>query len=286
MKKQLLIAAVAASMTSVAMADVSISGAYLGKIAQSAGGASFAQDLDLKIVAKSGDTTVTTTVENLGTTFGTAKSLEATTVKLSTKLEGISFSAGNYKSFKGNGLVNKPSASEQYSLGTSVAGVGVSVTTKSGEGEQSLTLKGDVAGFGVKIQNASRSDRYVSVKGNVAGVAVDVEKSMATGGLQAVKIAGTVGGMSVSYANINCKTAGACTESRSTAAYGALNTSVKVKGLIVSTGTTMGKVTFKNIDKDGTDTNVVALQRGNVAYKYSKTSGSAKTLSATVKFKF
>jgi len=68
--------------------------------------------------------------------------------------------------------------------------------------------------------------------------------------------------------------------------YGALNTSVKVKGLIVSTATAMGKVTFKNIDKDGTDTNVVALQRGNVAYKYAKTSGSAKTLSATVKFKF
>jgi len=282
MKKQLLIAAVAASMTSVAMADVSISGAYLGKISQSAGGASFAQDLDLKIVAKSGDTTVTTTVENLAT----ATALTATTVKLSTKLEGISFSAGNYKSFKGNGLVNKPSASEQYSMSTSVAGVGVAVTTKSGQGEQSLTLKGDVAGFAVKIQDASRSSRYVSLKGNVAGVALDVEKSMATGGLQAVKIAGTVGGMSVSYANIDCKTAGACTESRSTAPYGALNTSVKVKGLIVSTATAMGKVTFKNIDKDGTDTNVVALQRGNVAYKYAKTSGSAKTLSATVKFKF
>jgi hypothetical protein len=92
--------------------------------------------------------------------------------------------------------------------------------------------------------------------------------------------------MAVSYANIDCKTAGLCTETRGTAPYGSLAGSVKVKGLIVSTATAMGKVTFKNIDKDGTDTNAVVLQRGNVAYKYAKTSGSAKTLSATVKFKF
>ncbi len=281
MKKQLLIAAVAASMTSVAMADVSISGVYSGTVSQSTGAATFAQDLDLTIVAKSGDTTVTTTVENLAT----ATALSATTMKLSTKLEGISFTAGNYKSTTGNGLVNSPATAERVSLSTSVAGVGVAVTTGSGDANSSVTLKGDVAGFGVKIQNAANSSRYISVKGNVAGVAVDVEKSMATGGLQAVKVAGTVAGMSVSYANIDCKTAGACTESRSTAPYGALNGSKLVKGLIVSTATSMGKVTFKNIDKDGTDTNALSLTRGNVTYKSATTSGT-NTLSAKVKFKF
>jgi hypothetical protein len=265
------------------MADVSISGAYLGKVAQSTGAATFSQDLDLKIVAKSGDTTVTTTIENMG--VGGLYAMNASTVKLSTKLEGVSFTAGNYKSTTGNGLVNKPATAERLSLSTSVAGVGVALTTGSGNANSSVTLKGDVAGFAVKIQNAANSARFVSVKGNVAGVAVDVEKSMATGGLQAVKVAGTVGGMSVSYANIDCKTAGACTESRSTAPYGALNTSVKVKGLIVSTATAMGKVTFKNIDKDGTDTNAISLQRGNVTYKSASTSGT-NTLSATVKFKF
>ena len=283
MKKQLLIAAVAASMTSVAMADVSISGAYLGKVAQSTGAATFSQDLDLKIVAKSGDTTVTTTIENMG--VGGLYAMNASTVKLSTKLEGVSFTAGNYKSTTGNGLVNKPATAERISLSTSVAGVGVALTTGSGNANSSVTLKGDVAGFGVKIQNAANSSRFISVKGNVAGVAVDVEKSMATGGLQAVKVAGTVAGMSVSYANIDCKTVGACTESRSTAPYGALNTSVKVKGLIVSTATAMGKVTFKNIDKDGTDTNALSLTRGNVTYKSSTTSGT-NTLSAKVKFTF
>ena len=94
-----------------------------------------------------------------------------------------------------------------------------------------------------------------------------------------------VAGMSVSYANIDCKTVGACTETRGSVPYGSLAVSKKVKGLIVSTATTMGKVTFKNIDKDGVDTNVVALQRGNVTYKSSTTSG-ANTLSAKVKFKF
>ena len=159
------------------------------------------------------------------------------------------------------------------------------MTNTGGSSTPSVTLTGDVAGFGVKVQNAVNSDRYISVKGNVAGLAVDVEKSMATGGLVAVKVAGTVGGMSVSYANIDCKTIGACTESRGLAPYGALNGSKKVKGLIVSTATAMGKVTFKNIDKDGKDTNVLALQRGNVSYKSSTTSGD-NTLSAKVKFKF
>ena len=284
MKKQLLIAAVAASMTSVAMADVSISGVYAGTISQNSGAASFAQDLDLKIVGKSGDTTVTATIENLG--VSDAYDLKATTVKLSTKLEGISFTAGNYKSFNGNGLVNKPEAANRIGFSTTIAGVGIGMTNTGGSSTSSVTLTGDVAGFGVKVQNAVNSDRYISVKGNVAGLAVDVEKSMATGGLVAVKVAGTVGGMSVSYANIDCKTIGACTESRGSAPYGALNGSKKVKGLIVSTATTMGKVTYKNIDKDGKDTNVLALQRGNVSYKYAKTDAADATLSAKVKFKF
>jgi hypothetical protein len=47
----------------------------------------------------------------------------------------------------------------------------------------------------------------------------------------------------------------------------------------------MGKVTFKNIDKDGADTNAISLQRGNVTYKSATTSGTS-TLSAKVKFKF
>ena len=284
MKKQLLIAAVAASMTSVAMADVSISGVYAGTLSQETGTASFAQDLDLKIVGKSGDTTVTATIENLG--VSDAYDLKATTVKLSTKLEGISFTAGNYKSFNGNGLVNKPEAANRIGFSTTIAGVGIGMTNTGGSSTSSVTLTGDVAGFGVKVQNAVNSDRYISVKGNVAGLAVDVEKSMATGGLVAVKVAGTVGGMSVSYANIDCKTIGACTESRGSAPYGKISASEKVKGLIVSTATAMGKVTFKNIDKDGKDTNVLALQRGNVSYKYAKTDAADATLSAKVKFKF
>ena len=281
MKKQLLIAAVAASMSSVAMADVSISGEYEGTLSQSTGAASFEQDLDLTIVATSGDTSVTTTIEDLSTNTA----LTATTVKLSTQLEGISFSAGNYKSTTGNGLVNKPAAAERIGFSTSVAGVGVGMTNKSGHGAPSITLTGDVAGFGVKVQNAANSERYISVKGNVAGLAVDVEKSMATGGLVAVKVAGTLGGMSVSYANIDCGAAKTCTESRGSAPYGKISASEKVKGLIVSTATAMGKVTYKNIDKDGKDTNVLALQRGNVSYKSSTTSGD-NTLSAKVKFKF
>ena len=143
MKKQLLIAAVAASMSSVAMADVSISGEYEGTLSQSTGAASFAQDLDLTIVATSGDTSVTTTIEDLSTNTA----LTATTVKLSTQLEGISFTAGNYESQNGNGLINEAVAAKRIGFSTTIAGVGVAMTNSNGSSSSSITLACNVAGF-------------------------------------------------------------------------------------------------------------------------------------------
>jgi hypothetical protein len=280
MKKQLLIAAVAASMTSVAMADVSISGEYEGIISQSTGGAAFVQDLDLTIVATAGDTSVTTTIEDLTG----ASALTATTVKLSTNLEGISFSAGNYETQAGNGLINEGSVGQKYSLATSIAGVSASVTTADGEGENSLTLAGDVAGFAVKIQNVTRSTRFVTVSGDIAGVSVAVERQKtATGTNRGFNLSTDINGVAVAYENVKINGSAA---TQTDGFIGDISSAAKASALSVSMSTAMGSVEVKRAKIDADKTTSVELTRGNVVYGYSKTTNASKELSAKVSFAF
>ena len=280
MKKQLLIAAVAASMSSVAMADVAISGEYEGTLSQSTGAASFAQDLDLTIVATSGDTSVTTTIEDLATNTA----LTATTVKLSTQLEGISFSAGNYETQNGNGLINEGSTSEKYSLATSIAGVSASVTTASGHGKNSLTLAGNVAGFDVKVQDATRSTRFVSVSTDVAGVAVAVERQKtATGTNTAYNLSTDVNGVAVVYENVTINGSAA---TQTDGFIGDISSAATASAISASMATTMGSVEVKHAKIGSAKTNTVELTRGNVVYGYSKAANTSADLSAKVSFSF
>ena len=282
MKKQLLIAAVAASMTSVAMADVSISGVYAGTLSQETGTASFAQDLDLKIVGKSGDTTVTATIENLG--VSDAYDLKATTVKLSTKLEGISFTAGNYESQNGNGLINEAVAAKRIGFSTTIAGVGVAMTNSNGSSSSSITLAGNVAGFDVKVQNATNSTRFVSVSTDVAGVAVAVERQKtATGTNTAYSLSTDVNGVAVAYENVKINGSAA---TQTDGFIGDISTAAKASAISASMNTAMGSVEVKRAKIDADKTVSIELTRGNVVYGYSKTTDLAADLSAKVSFSF
>ena len=280
MKKQLLIAAVAASMSSVAMADVSISGEYEGTLSQSTGAASFAQDLDLTIVATSGDTSVTTTIEDLSTNTA----LTATTVKLSTQLEGISFTAGNYESQNGNGLINEAVAAKRIGFSTTIAGVGVAMTNSNGSSSSSITLAGNVAGFDVKVQNATNSTRFVSVSTDVAGVAVAVERQKtATGTNTAYSLSTDVNGVAVAYENVKINGSAA---TQTDGFIGDISTAAKASAISASMNTAMGSVEVKRAKIDADKTVSIELTRGNVVYGYSKTTDLAADLSAKVSFSF
>ena len=280
MKKQLLIAAVAASMSSVAMADVSISGEYEGTLSQSTGTASFAQDLDLTIVATSGDTSVTTTIEDLSTNTA----LTATTVKLSTQLEGISFTAGNYESQNGNGLINEAVAAKRIGFSTTIAGVGVAMTNSNGSSSSSITLAGNVAGFDVKVQNATNSTRFVSVSTDVAGVAVAVERQKtATGTNTAYSLSTDVNGVAVAYENVKINGSAA---TQTDGFIGDISTAAKASAISASMNTAMGSVEVKRAKIDADKTVSIELTRGNVVYGYSKTTDEDANLSAKVSFSF
>ena len=282
MKKQLLIAAVAASMTSVAMADVSISGVYAGTVSQSTGAASFASDLDLTVKGTDGTSTVVMTLEDIskGGDYG----VDASTAYMTTSIEGLGLKAGMYKSLTGAGQMRKPTNAARIGLSTTVAGFGVGLTNASGDANGSVTVSGTIAGASVKVQNILNSSRYITIGTSVAGVKVDVETTKGAQRNTAIQLSGDVAGVAVVYANIDFN--GDATEDRSTARWGNIAGFQKTTALSLTMPTALGSVNYKRVDNDGTKTNQFALTRGNVVYKSTKTDGADRTLSAKVKFKF
>jgi hypothetical protein len=280
MKKQLLIAAVAASMNSVAMADVSISGAYEGTVSQTTGAATFAQDLDITVVGQTGNTSVTMTLEDL--TGGS--DIAASQVFVKTELEGISFTAGKYETTSGNGIINAASNGNKTTLATSIAGVSASVTTGNADANSSLTLAGNVAGFDVKVQNALNSTRFVTISGDVAGVAVAVERQKTAAGTNTgFNLSTDINGVAVAYENVKIN---GSASNQDDGMIGDISSAAKASALSASMNTAMGSVEVKHAKIDSDKTMTVELTRGNVVYGYSKTTDLDKVLSAKVSFSF
>jgi hypothetical protein len=282
MKKQLLIAAVAASMTSVAMADVSISGEYEGIVSQNTGAASFAQDLDLTVVGTSGGSSVTMTLEDI--TGGA--DIAASQVFLKTNLEGVSFKAGKYESTNGNGILAAATNKNRIGLSTTVAGFGVGLTNASGDANGSVTVSGTIAGASVKVQNALNSTRFVTISGDVAGVAIAVERQKtATGTNTGFNLSTDINGVAVAYENVKINDASAV--SQDDGMIGDISSAtVKASAISASMATAMGSVEVKHAKIDSDKTMTVELTRGNVVYGYSKTTDLDKVLSAKVSFSF
>ena len=280
MKKQLLIAAVAASMTSVAMADVSITGEYEGTVSQSTGAASFAQDLDLTVVGTSGSSSVTMTLEDI--TGGT--DIAASQVFLKTDLEGVSFKAGKYESTNGNGILAAATNKDRIGLSTTVAGFGVGLTNVSGDANGSVTVSGTIAGASVKVQNVLNSTRFITVSGDIAGVAVTVERQKtATGTNTGYNLSTDISGVSVAYENVKIN---GSASNQDDGMIGDISSAAKASALSATMNTAMGSVEVKRAKIDADKTTSIELTRSNVVYGYSKTTGASADLSAKVSFSF
>ena len=294
MKKQLLIAAVAASMTSVAMADVSISGNYKATVtAQADAATTTVQDLDMKIVAKGTAGTATLVLDggngasSDNNAFGTVSQLS-----MSTTILGLNAKMGDWKGTSGaHGLLNKAGLSTgKVELSTTVAGVSVAAATTSTEKNASVTLAGNVAGFDVKVQNATDSSRMISLSGDIAGVSVAMERTKQTGGTNtAYSISGSTSGLDITYAAAKINSTAAGTNQADDNIFGnieALKGGEKATALQVKTATAFGPATVKFAKVNGVKTNSVSVTNANVTYKYAKTTDAKAKLSAKVTFKF
>ena len=151
MKKQLLIAAVAATMGTAAIADISISGAakvnWTDTDYTAAGTAdtnTINHDVDWTIAGKSGDTGVSATFSTT-----TAGAFVTENVFLTTSIAGVNIKTGSFSG--GDSMMGDGSRADgKISLDTTVSGVKVQFEDTDAAGNNSsITVSGSVSGVSV-----------------------------------------------------------------------------------------------------------------------------------------
>ena len=243
MKKQLIAAAVAATMTSVAMADISITGSTKANVTNG----NAAIEADLKVVGKSGDTSVVTNF-----------SLDQNTVEdlyLTTSIEGVKIKAGSYRSGKSE-LDKTTDASARYNLSTTMGGI--TATYEATSSSHDLTLGGTVAGVSIKHKMNQDDSTETWVSGSAAGVDLSWNQEEAANGNQdtAIVASASMNGIGVKYVKIDSDTG------TPTDGYVTKSNSVKDATAVgISTSMAGNTVTFKAIDVDSKDSNKVIITR-------------------------
>jgi len=210
MKKQLLIAAIAASMTSVAMADVSISGAMFAKYANvdnaPAGTAdtnTLTHETDLDINGSFGDTSVNIHMD--ANTGNSATFASTITTKI---IDGLTVKAGTYAG--GKSVMSAKSGAATKSLVTYDAGIAKVTWENNASGtSNNVGVSGSVEGIALSFNNKKTQDEF-KVSGSVAGVAFAFHNIDADGSntdKNSYEISGDVSGVTLTYAAGNADSA-------------------------------------------------------------------------------
>ena len=185
MKKQLLIAAVAATMATASMADISIKGSANIKMAgKDLSTDTFttqlsSQNMDVDITGSNGATKVIAhlDIDNASSTGGTDTSTDGGTINvdklyMTTAIGSVNVKAGDWSSCVGmvEGVQKCTTTNNSISLSTKVGGytVGVSGGMSDDSATNSLAISGKVAGFDVKIKESEHTYTDIAVKGDLA----------------------------------------------------------------------------------------------------------------------
>jgi len=234
MKKQLIAAAVASSVSAVALADISITGAlktnYTHTDYESASKNDsdiFKHEADLKITGKSGDTTVVMnfggmdfsneTLTSIGDGSVTTPGVGATVTTFASDVSvgaGAKLTAGtNGTSGTAGTLANNKIDIEDLYLTTKIGDVAIKTgqwdngnnelrasSRKGGKFEASTSF----GGFDVKYANGNAADDEITVGTTLGGVALSYTDKNAG---EAIKASTTVGGVGLKYYAENSDTA-------------------------------------------------------------------------------
>ena len=302
MKKQLLIAAVAATMTTAAMADISITGQAIVKAETNSGAASaVTNEYKLAIKGTSGDNTAVVKLKNkiISEAGIEANFMNISEAYVTTKLEGISVTAGSKKGGNASALVaNKSAAKAKFILSTSVAGAKITLKQVSGVGAAAVDVSTAISGVKVTVKNVMNDTRYFLVDADVAGVAVHVESGKNSDNVTetAYTLSGDVAGIALTYVaadvmnNNNSADNGVFGDTSNKDDAGVAQGLTDVTGFIASTSTAAGKVTVKRWDATeyANARTKVALSRGNATYYFTTSDKDDvdATIGAKIKFKF
>ena len=253
MKKQLLIAAVAATFTSVAMADISISGA--SKV--NAKGGVYTMEADVTVTGKSGDTTVTA---NIGLDAdNTVEQLYATS-----SVAGISVKVGSWKSGKGELGQNQANADVpmRVAASTSFGGVALAYEDTTGADGTNTSISGTIAGVALshKVHSAKTETK---ASGSMGGVSVSAHTKDIAGDTPGtdttVTLKTEVQGVALTYVDT--------TSTNGTTMDGYIGKTatdvklIKASALGLSTSIAGNKVTFKTVTINGTDNQKLIVTR-------------------------
>jgi len=199
MKKQLLIAAVAATMGTAAIADVSITGngkfEYFHTEATATAANNGSSDttnteVNLSIVGKTGDTTVVANIEINSHGSDSTGAIDVEDLYISTKIADVSIKGGNFASGttalggemdEGGRATNKVSLSTVVGPATiSYAAAAPSSTVSTGASAldsdgASFAVSMPIAGYTVQVKEQSDSYTMFGISGDVAGFGVRYE---------------------------------------------------------------------------------------------------------------
>jgi len=208
MKKQLLIAAVAATMGTAAIADISIAGAAKVNFTNvdfddtQVDTNDFKREMDLKITGKSGDTTVVMNFANDTLTGSAGLSAEDTYV--ATSIEGVSVKVGAWDNGN-NELRSSTRGDNKLSASTTMGGVKITYDAtdeSAGKLADTVKLSGEVSGVAVSYKSVDNGED-ISVSTTVGGVAVSyfaMNRDAANTDKSVVTASGTFGGVGVKVA--------------------------------------------------------------------------------------
>jgi len=216
MKKQLLITAVAATMGTAAIADVSITGNmkvnYTNEDANGATTDSVHHEANLAIVGKTGDTSVRVEMALDDDISGQSKkdNVEQATVRLedvhlTTTIGAVKVKTGTWNGSDTILAADSARTSGNWILSTDMQGVSIALEGDTQASATSTTFSGDIAGVAAKYKMKSTSDElYLSA--DVAGVAVTyagISADAANSDAAAFTLAKEFNGVTVSYSDVD-----------------------------------------------------------------------------------
>ena len=222
MKKQLLIAAIAATMGTAAIADISITGSakvnYKNTDANGTTSDAVTHETNMTFVGTNGDTKVHMEVAlDNGSTTGTFASED---VWVSTKIGDVSVKTGVWNGSDSIFAADSARTTGNWVLGTSVAGASVSIEGDTAKSATTATVSGDIAGVSAKYKMKSTSNElYLS--GDVSGFGVTfamIDADATTSDATAFTVSKEFNGVTVSYSDVS--TDASYTVTGDTAAFG------------------------------------------------------------------
>ena len=283
MKKQLLIAAVAATMTTVSMADISITGGakinYTNtdyELATKNDANAFNHDIDLKIVGQSGATKVVVVMADETNEATTANGFDLEDRYVSSSIGDVNVKVGSWDN--GNDFVSDSSRADgKFSANTTISGVKVVYDAANGTGvattgNETVTVSGSMGGVNASYKQESTGEE-IKLSTTVAGVSLAYHadnSDTANSDKSSIEVSGEVSGIKLAYVQIDADSATSIggdswagdfeVASADTGAY-QLSNDQDVTAIKVSTSVAGNTVAYTRTDVDGVATEDTSINK-------------------------